>query len=89
MGVPKEIDKHFYDSTYKKMGQENLDKLFASKRTKKGQTGMRRRVPYAAQQKRVLTPPGSLRTGVIGKRILCNEGSGDERIKHLNEWEKG
>jgi hypothetical protein len=26
---------------------------------------------------------------VIGERILCDEGSGDERIRQLKEWEKG
>jgi hypothetical protein len=44
---------------------------------------------YVARQKRVLNPQGVEDRYVIGKRMLCDEGSGDERIKHLKEWETG
>ena len=48
------------------------------------------RVPYAERQKQVLPSPlqGVEDRCVGGKRILCDEGSVDERIKHLKEWEK-
>jgi hypothetical protein len=60
-----------------------------SERTKKYTDTNAKETIYSMTRTGVNPPPEVEDRCVIGKRNLGDDGSGDERTRHLKEWEKG